>query len=71
MYRRDQVFVRAVSPKGVSHVCDVLDLDEESFRAFVVNALLRGCLVTGLRDAPGPDLRFRSRGEPTGEDDAN
>ena len=37
--RRGQVLVRAIKAKGSWGNVDVLDLDEESFRAFVIDKL--------------------------------
>jgi hypothetical protein len=58
-----QVFVRAFFDDGRVGNCDVLDLDDESFRAFVAGVLFRAGLVTGIRDAhvEGEHIKLRAR----------
>lgn len=51
--KRKQVFVRAkieVGEKVYWVNADVFDLDEESFRAFVVGMLFRAGAVVGIKD---------------------
>lgn len=48
--RRNQVFVRAISKEGKWDAVDVLDLDEDSFRAFVVSRLMVAGLVVSVLD---------------------
>lgn len=48
--RRGQVFVRARDETGKLGSADVLDLDDLSFRALIVEILVRTQLVTGLRE---------------------
>lgn len=49
--KRGQVFVRARDVNGKWYSADVLDLDDASFRAFVVGQLHRAGLVFGLIDS--------------------
>lgn len=56
---RGQVLVRAITKTGKWGSVDVLDLDDESFRAWVTDKLLSTGFVTGLR-TPYPPLE----GEP-------
>ena len=44
--KRGQVWVRAKDANGEWGTADVLDLDEVSFRAFVIDVLMRVGLVT-------------------------
>jgi hypothetical protein len=57
--KRGQVFVRAKSPAGTWHVCDVVDLDEASFRLWIQ---LHGHANREQKGAP--ELELRSEGEP-------
>lgn len=59
--KKDQVFVRARLANGKIAVCDVLDLDDESFRAFVIDVLFRHGLVFGIRDVLGEPIKFIAR----------
>lgn len=46
--KRGQVFVRAQDPNGKWGNADVLDLDDDSFKAFVVSQLIQAGFVVGL-----------------------
>lgn len=61
--KRGQVFVRAQDETGRFGSADVLDLDGESFRAFVLGVLFRAQIVTGLRDeaVEGDHIRLTVR----------
>lgn len=61
--KRGQVFVRAQDENGKWQSIDVLDLDDESFRVFVVNMLMRGMLVTSITDenVDGEQITLRAR----------
>lgn len=48
--KRKQVFVRAYDETGKIGNADIFDLDEESFRAFVVGLLMRCDVVAGIKD---------------------
>ena len=48
--KRNQIFVRAKSPSGKWGSHDVLDLDDKSFKAFVLDMLFRAGLVVGIKD---------------------
>ena len=48
--RRQQVFVRAIKANGKWGSVDVFDLDDESFRAFVVKRLWASGQIVILRD---------------------
>lgn len=48
--KRGQVFVRAINKKGKHDSVDVLDLDDASFKAFVMDMLFSTGIVVGLRD---------------------
>lgn len=63
MIKRGQVFVRAQDETGRWGSADVLDLDEESFRAFVAGTLFRSGLLVGLKDeaVAGERLPLRVR----------
>ncbi len=62
MIRRGQVFVRAKDAYGHWGSADVLDLEEESFRSFVVDRLWQDGLVIGLKDedATGREVELRT-----------
>lgn len=61
--RRAQVFVRAQRPDGRWASVDALDLDEASFRAFVLDCLRRVGAVVALSDAvaEGEEVVLRCR----------
>lgn len=61
MLRRGQVFVRAKDQAGRWGTCDVLDLDEVSFRAWVVDVLRRHGMVAALKDdyVAGEGVEYR------------
>lgn len=48
--RRQQVLVRALQANGKWGAVDAFDLDDESFRALVLDKLCAAGLVTGLVD---------------------
>lgn len=48
--KRNQVFVRAKFDDGRRGTCDVLDLDDQSFRVFVMDLLIHVGLVTVIKD---------------------
>jgi len=48
--KKGQVFVRAKSPSGKWGSHDVLDLNNKSFKVFVLDILFRAGLVVGLKD---------------------
>lgn len=54
--RRRQVLVRAIKVNGDWGNVDVLDLDEESFRAFVLGKLCSGKLVVRISDEHTGDI---------------
>ncbi len=60
--KRGQAFVRAQDPSGKWHAADVLDLDEASFRAFVLDMLHRVGVLHILKDevVEGDDITYRS-----------
>lgn len=63
--KRGQVFVRAKSPSGKYGTHDVLDLEDESFKAFVVEMLKRGGLVVSIKDefVSGEEIEYKSKVE--------
>lgn len=63
--KRQQVFVRAQTPSGKWVNADVLDLDEFSFRAFVIDMLFRGGFVYGLKSerCEGPEITYTTKYE--------
>ena len=65
--KRGQVFVRAQSPSGRWYSADVLDLEQPSFNAFVMDRLWMNGLVVGLADHAVPEefhVTYRSTKEP-------
>jgi hypothetical protein len=56
--RRQQVLVRAIKTDGKWGSVDVLDLDEESFRAFVLDKLYSAGLVARMSDEHTGDIVF-------------
>jgi hypothetical protein len=64
---RGQVFVRAMDPNGRYHSADILDLDEESFRSFVIGVLFQNGLVSGLKNGES-SLVFKSTSYKSEED---
>jgi hypothetical protein len=61
--KRGQVFARAQDETGRWGSADIFDLDEESFRAFIVGVLFRSGLVVGFKDelCAGQQLPCRTR----------
>ncbi len=61
--KRGQVFVRAMDETGRWGSFDVLDLDEESFRVFVLHVFRMQGQVVGLSDSacPGEEITLRVR----------
>lgn len=61
--KRGQVFVRAEKKDGSFDSVDVLDLDDASFRAFVMDILVREALVVGILDevVEGSPLRYKEK----------
>lgn len=60
--KRGQIFVRAKSPSGKWGNHDALDLDDKSFRAFILDRLFRAGLVVGLKDefTKNDDIKYQS-----------
>jgi hypothetical protein len=61
--KRGQIFVRAKNADGRVESADVLDLDEESFRVFVLDVLMRNGLVTSLKHeyVEGEHIEYKLR----------
>jgi hypothetical protein len=61
--KRRQVFVRGRLRDGSIGNIDALDLDDASFRAFVLDRLMRAGHVTAIKDAyvDGDHIRYRER----------
>jgi len=62
--KRRQVFVRALDSNGKMGAADVMDLDEDSFRAFMVDVMFRAELVVGIRESEVQGERIRLRTKP-------
>lgn len=54
--RRGQVFVLAIKADGTWGSVDALNLDDESFRAFILDRLLKAEVVAGLQDRHSGEL---------------
>jgi len=61
MLERDQVFVRALNAQGKWDTVDVLDLDEESFRRFVLTKLDEAGMVTAVYQTPATNTPLRAK----------
>jgi hypothetical protein len=60
--RRQQVLVRVLKADGKWGSVDALDLDDESFRAFILDRLLKAKVVAGLLDEhSGESVILRER----------
>lgn len=59
MIERGQVYVRAVGQDGKWGSYDALDLDDESFRRFVLYMLDRAGLLTKLKTSDDTPLRVK------------
>lgn len=58
MIGRGQCFVRAKDPEGRWHTADVLDLDDESWRIFILSVIVeQRSLMLVTSDDPPPELR--------------
>ena len=60
--KRGQVFVRAKDKNGSWYSADVLDLDQPSFNAFVLDKLFRAGGVAGIKDnfTLGSEIEYQS-----------
>jgi len=59
--KRGQVWIRGTDARGENWgAIDVLDLDDESFRAWVVSMLLRLGVVVSLK-TEGEDIHYRAK----------
>lgn len=67
--KRGTLFVRAITFGGSWGKVDVIDLDDESFRAFVLDTLVQLTreLGAGIASGDGPDIEYRARGVKTGD----
>jgi hypothetical protein len=63
--KRQQVFVRAESPSGKWGNHDVLDLEDDSFKAFVIDRLMKAGVVTSIKSEflDGDDIEYKSKVE--------
>ncbi len=61
--KRGQIFVRAKKKDGSWGSVDVLDLDEQSFRAFILEMLIRQSIVCSIKDefVEGDDIQYHER----------
>lgn len=48
--KRGQVFVRGINKEGEWGNIDVLNLDDRSFKVFILDRLFKNGLVVGLKD---------------------
>lgn len=65
MPKRNQFFVRATTPTGKVVSADIMDLDEESFRAFVVDVMYKYAMIVGIRPdlVEGEQIQYRTKEE--------
>lgn len=63
MMKRNQVMVRAKDETGQYGPADVMDLDEESARAFAFDALFRAGLVVGIKSefVAGENIPYKTK----------
>ena len=59
--QRGQVLVRGKLPDGSWGGVDVLDLDEKSFRAFVIEMLIRASIVYSLKEPEGENITYEAK----------
>lgn len=61
--KRGRVFVKAADEKGRFGTVDALDLDDDSFRAFILDRLVDAQVIIAVPsdDAPGPDIIYRTK----------
>ena len=59
--KKDMILVAALDDNGVEQVVDVIDLDERSFRSFVLGTLWNAGILAGINpdDLPGGDIVMR------------
>jgi hypothetical protein len=64
--KRGQVFVRGRLRDGSIGNIDALDLDDASFRAFVLDRFIRWEMVTSIKDefAEGERIEYTERQDP-------
>jgi hypothetical protein len=58
--KRGQIFVRAKDKNGRWYSADALDLDQQSFNAFVLEMLRRHGAVTWLTKDDGEEIEYQS-----------
>ncbi len=61
MIERGQVFVRALNSEGHWSSVDALDLDEESFKRFVLAGLTKVGIIFALMKEEGEATPYRER----------
>ncbi len=61
--KKNMILVSALDDDGVEQVVDALDLDERSFRAFILSTLWNNGLLAGVNpgDLPGGEIAMRVR----------
>jgi hypothetical protein len=60
--KREQVFVRAIDKNEKWAAVDALDLDDESFRAFILEKLHQAGLIYGtMPDEKGEEIVLREK----------
>lgn len=61
--KKNMILVQAINDDGVDVVADALDLDDRSFRAFILNVLWQKGAVAGIdpQQLPTADLPMRLR----------
>ena len=62
--KRGQILVRAIDKNGNAGLADIFDLEEESFRAYVLSMMIRKGIVTGVvvEDfVPGDKIVFKTK----------
>jgi hypothetical protein len=59
--KKNMILVAAIDDDGVEQVVDALDLDERSFRSFVLGTLWNAGVLAGVNpgDLPGADIAMR------------
>lgn len=61
MIKRGQIFVRAKDSLGKWGSADVLDLTEESFRAFVLGIFARHGMITSFIDDDNVEIELKTK----------
>jgi len=61
--KKGQVIVQGITKEGKPGLIDILNLDDESFRAYTIDRLICGGLIIPLqpKDVEGSPIKYKER----------